>query len=320
MTKSLAMVFLTLAALGEPCQCHNNGSSIDDEVTMLQVSLQKQQNKMEVSLGYTCRPGDVTACMQAADFNGLRTGGAGTDFYHKGCSTPGCYGYTSGQYKENVWYCMDGSGAYGLIPLNEPKTRILGWDCNFLPDGYCEPYSKAACAQAAIVNHMTIGGNGYDFAGDYSQKGCYTYKSGDYKNRVYYGLGGSYSEYWGELSGDKMRPPGYDCSGPLATTAGPTPPPTALDSYWHYGEGQCTDEDGNTVLATDPESIGWAGGSATLMTLEQCAAVCNENSDCAAFEFGLSTPETGYCWLFPERKWAIANKVVTQGFKCYVAK
>mmetsp|Transcript_77114 Transcript_77114/g.146754 ORF Transcript_77114/g.146754 Transcript_77114/m.146754 type:complete len:319 (+) Transcript_77114:97-1053(+) len=318
MTKSLAMVFLTLAALGKPCQCHNNASSIDDEVTMLQVSLQKQQKKMEVSLG--CRPGDRDACLRSAEYNGYHTGGGGYDFMLTDCSTPGCYGYTEGEYKNFVWFCMDASGAYGLVPLNEPKRRPLGWDCNFIPDGYCEPYSKAACAQAATVAGLQLGGKGYGFEGDYSQKGCYTYESGKYAGHAYYGLGGSYKEYWGELSGGKMRPPGYDCSGPLATTAAPTLPPTALDKYWHFGEGQCTDEDGKTVLATDPESIGWAGGSATLMTLEACAQACEDMSVCAAFEFGLANTETGYCWLFPKRAWAIGNKEVTQGFKCYVAK
>jgi len=63
---------------------------------------------------------------------------------------------------------------------------------------------------------LTIGGKGNNFSGkDYPQKGCYTYTSGKYKDRVYFGAGGSAEEMSAPITGDteKIRPVGYDCVG-----------------------------------------------------------------------------------------------------------
>ena len=43
--------------------------------------------------------------------------------------------------------------------------------------------------------------------------GCYAYKSGSHKGKVYYGTSGSTEEKKEALGGVKYRPSGYDCGG-----------------------------------------------------------------------------------------------------------
>jgi len=50
------------------------------------------------------------------------------------------------------------------------------------------------CAAAAQAKGLQLGGAGYDFAGPYGTKGCYTYGSGKYKGMVYFGTGGTEDE------------------------------------------------------------------------------------------------------------------------------
>ena len=59
---------------------------------------------------------------------------------------------------------------------------------------------------------MELGGNGYDFAGDYGTKGCYAYNDGKYSNKVYYGNGGTEEQMTTSLEDPKYRPDGHDCS------------------------------------------------------------------------------------------------------------
>ena len=61
---------------------------------------------------------------------------------------------------------------------------------------------------------LIIGGAGYEFAGDYTPKGCYTYSSGTYKGRAYYGTGGTLDQMKTLPGGNKYRPVGYDCNYP----------------------------------------------------------------------------------------------------------
>lgn len=48
-------------------------------------------------------------------------------------------------------------------------------------------YSQEACRRYAQAQGLQLGGAGSDFAGDYTTKGCYTYPSGKYAGRAYYG-------------------------------------------------------------------------------------------------------------------------------------
>jgi len=68
--------------------------------------------------------------------------------------------------------------------------------------------TSESCKQASIDLGLELGGDGYSFAGSYSTKGCYTYKSGDKKGIAYFGTGGSASEEKAKPSSPKIR---LDC-------------------------------------------------------------------------------------------------------------
>merc|ERR1711962_516168 len=59
------------------------------------------------------------------------------------------------------------------------------------PSGPCKKYTIEACEDAIKKLGIARGGKGYDFAGSWSTKGCYAYKSGSYVNHAYYGTGGT---------------------------------------------------------------------------------------------------------------------------------
>ena len=60
---------------------------------------------------------------------------------------------------------------------------------------------------------LQLGGNGYNFAGNYKTKGCYGYKkgSGKYGGISYYGNGGTIEQMKKPLSGSRYRPDNFDC-------------------------------------------------------------------------------------------------------------
>ena len=51
-------------------------------------------------------------------------------------------------------------------------------------------YTAADCEIEAIAKGLRIGGEGYDFEGDYITKGCYAYDSGNYEGIAFFGTGG----------------------------------------------------------------------------------------------------------------------------------
>ena len=80
----------------------------------------------------------------------------------------------------------------------------------------CEPYSQSACIAATLSINFemgTIQNSKYEFAGDYENKGCYVYLSGDFKGLSFYGTGGTVEEMQQSLQNPKERPQGYDCNG-----------------------------------------------------------------------------------------------------------
>lgn len=83
----------------------------------------------------------------------------------------------------------------------------------------CVPYSKAACQQAAEKGGLSLGGGGYAFAGKFSTKGCYTYKSGKYEGSAYFGTGGSLAARKKPRKGKKVEVEGADCSRDLHDTS-----------------------------------------------------------------------------------------------------
>ena len=76
----------------------------------------------------------------------------------------------------------------------------------------CVPYSEKACRDAANSLGLDLGDNEYDFAGNYSTKGCYAYNNGKYEGSAYYGYGGTTEQMETSLEDPKFRPDKYDCS------------------------------------------------------------------------------------------------------------
>jgi hypothetical protein len=86
--------------------------------------------------------------------------------------------------------------------------------------------------------------------------------------------------------------------------------------YVSAGGGQCVDEDGATIQASDPRSIGYAepaGGTPFGECKVQCSKMCN----CAAFQY-----LDNYCWLFAkmDKPYVSANPYAWGHIGCYIKK
>ena len=78
------------------------------------------------------------------------------------------------------------------------------------PDS-CVPYSKSACLNASNHQGLQLGGNGKDFIGDYTIKGCHA--EGEF---AYYGIEDEFvREHRKFLTAPFYRPNGYDCGNVL---------------------------------------------------------------------------------------------------------
>ena len=123
--------------------------------------------------------------------------------------TKGCFAYLEGSYAGRIYY-----GKWGLKSpywdeeeeaqgeLTLPKYRPSGFDCQ----PKCVPYSLEACQAAADQLGMHV-----ESSSKYHTKGCYSYASGEYSYRIYYGTGGSTEQVRANLTLPKYRPPGFDC-------------------------------------------------------------------------------------------------------------
>ena len=74
------------------------------------------------------------------------------------------------------------------------------------------PYSGQACINAGEKLGLKSGHSSYNYAGDWTYKGCYAYTGGPYKGSYWYGMGAS-AEIKGSLDRNKevYRLEGFDC-------------------------------------------------------------------------------------------------------------
>jgi hypothetical protein len=126
----------------------------------------------------------------------------------------------------------------------------------------CVAYSEQACRDAAGVQGLQLGGQGYDFTGSYGVKGCYTYSSGKYKGYAYYGTGGSTAAMQLSPAAPKVRVPGYDCPKPES------PGYATLD-------GDCWGNDLKPYV--EDKSV------------SECAEICTCDDNCAGFSYLLGS-------------------------------
>ena len=107
------------------------------------------------------------------------------------------------------------SASYALELVTKFSHKYLNSIMHFIRKftliGDCVPYSKQACEEAVGRHGLQKGGGGYNFVGTYPTKGCYTYKSGNFANMAYYGVGGTEDQIKVKLTFPLYRPLGYDC-------------------------------------------------------------------------------------------------------------
>lgn len=121
------------------------------------------------------------------------------------------FGYfNAGRRFPGKYFCATyGSTECGTKKPNQARrNRHLICPCSKAP---CVPYSQEACYDAGKRLGLKMGGGSYNFAGDYSTKGCYTKKGGSNDGMVFYGVGGTEQQMKKSLSAPKYRPDGYDC-------------------------------------------------------------------------------------------------------------
>ena len=76
------------------------------------------------------------------------------------------------------------------MPAIEPEEETHSlFDIKAAP-GMVACDSEKSCQAAAEAAGLQIGGGGYNFAGEYGTKGCYTYNSGKYEGMAFFGTGG----------------------------------------------------------------------------------------------------------------------------------
>jgi len=165
------------------------------------------------------------------------------------CSNNGCKGCCGSQCSWISKYCPLPTDPTAS-PTSSIPTAIPSVSPSIAPRSVCDPYSQQECEAAARKLGLQLGGNGYDFAGDYGTKGCYAYISGTYAEMAFYGTGGSKSEMTTTLESPKFRLVNRDC-----------------DSFLEAQQGLCRDVDGKWP------SWGWASDrSSQIVARAECLA------------------------------------------------
>jgi len=221
----------------------------------------------------------------------LQTGGTGWDFSGD-FGTKGCYTYTSGKYEGRAYYGTGGTAADRKKILESPKARVAGHDqCGGIDQSMTatsttetpssdvstpttnkaataaeahspssssecqssQPYSLEACKVAAERLGLQTGGTGWDFSGDFGTKGCYTYTSGKYEGRAYYGTGGTAADRKKILESPKARVAGHDQCGGIDQSMTATSSATSETMAWAV-DG-CTKESDAKPIDFEPQLL-----------------------------------------------------------------
>ena len=153
----------------------------------------------------TCSsPTTEAECLVAAIAAGLSVGGAGYNFAGAYGSGRGCYTYTSNAAYVGIAYWSTSGDPTNSNPGSglERVTMCSIIDtigATAVPDGCEAPSTELVCYAAALAEGLSLGGAGYNFAGDYgSGRGCYTYTSGSYAGIAYWSTSGdpTYLAVW----------------------------------------------------------------------------------------------------------------------------
>ena len=140
-------------------------------------------------------------CLIAAIAAGLAIGNAndgcgGYAFAGNYGSGRGCYTYSSNpSYVGCAFWSTSGdptnsNPGSGLERVSMCSIIDIG-GATAVPAGCEAPSTEEECIAAAVSQLLSLGGNGYNFAGNYgSGRGCYTYSSGSYEGIAYWSTSG----------------------------------------------------------------------------------------------------------------------------------
>jgi hypothetical protein len=98
-----------------------------------------------------------------------------------------------------------------LYLTTQPEERVSAdgkideEECPFI-------YTAADCEIEALAKGLRIGGEGYDFEGDYGTKGCYAYDSGAWEGIAFFGTGGDAADMEAEVKPSRA----YRVTGPCS--------------------------------------------------------------------------------------------------------
>jgi len=157
----------TLALLGTEAAVSDDNCRPLDEASMLQMPV--VQNNLDVTDSECRCPGYYQAECEAEAAQGCIWSSAGTS---------------------NAPWCQCGTAQPPVVPPAAPQpVPVTAAPEPPAPFTDCE-----SCRLLAEDNGLEIGGAGFAFAGVYSTKGCYTYRTGTYQCHAYCGTGGSAAE------------------------------------------------------------------------------------------------------------------------------
>jgi hypothetical protein len=184
-----------------------------------------------------------------------------------GCKSPGGSCESQGDCCDGM-LCSNATCKYRKLatcsqPLSPPHPKV---SCI---------YSEEACRTAARIRGLKLGGNNHEFAGDYGTKGCYTYDSGEYVGKAFYGL----------LDGGDVT---IEADLGELTKAGQTRVDTCTQEICVLGRAYATnrssaDKRCSTEFKMTNDELGkkyWE-----VDDLDECANVCDTVRGCVSFDF-----------------------------------
>ena len=93
---------------------------------------------------------------------------------------------------------------------------------------------------------LELGGGGVDFAGESSTKGCYSYDSGEFAGKAYFGTGGSQAEMEQAVEAPKYR---ITCQDPSPEV------PRVVGTPSTWGGGACAESAAERASGEHRDSI-----------------------------------------------------------------
>ena len=181
--------------------------TVNQTVSVIEITDPKTGEKsqiVEITAPTETTCADRAACEARANELGLRLGGGGFAFVGD-FGTKGCYTYESGTFKGSAYYGTGGAPDEMATDVASPKERVTCKAVTVTSKSQAMCTLQSDCESRAEHLGLKLGGGGFEFAGDFSTKGCYTYESGTFEGHAYFGVGGSPDEIAADVASPKER-------------------------------------------------------------------------------------------------------------------